>query len=218
MTDWAPGNIIGACLLVLIVVPGLSACGDHHESLSKRVKDSTAAEEPEATTAEIQQHWANRDTQVVSSYEGEPFYVNKRSSSIEKYPCKNCHTESFKLRDNAEIPKRAHWEIDVDHGATGHSEDFECATCHDPSNPDSLRGPAGDTYSIDESHKACGSCHQQQLVDWAGGAHGKRYDYWQGSRVIYTCAECHNPHDPGIEKRWPVTYPSIPRKSKGADQ
>lgn len=218
MTDWAPGKIISACLLALVVVLGLSACGDHQDSLNKRVKNSTAAEEPQATRAEIKQHWAERDTQAVTSYDGEAFHVKKRSTSIEKYPCKNCHTESFDVRDDTEVPQRAHWEIEVDHGATGHSEDFECATCHDPENPDVLQKPSGDTVSIDASYRLCQSCHQQQVKDWGGGAHGKRYDYWQGSRVIYTCAECHNPHDPSIKKRWPVTYPSIPRNSKGAVQ
>lgn len=215
MNKWTSGKILGVYLLVLVILPGLSACGGDGDSLSERMHEKRATKNTQKTAPDIKQHWAGQDTRPVSGFAGEPFYVLSRSKTLEKYPCKNCHTESFDVRKSTDVPDRAHWEIEVDHGSTGHSENFECATCHDPSNPDELRVPAGDTVSMDASYELCGSCHQKKLSDWAGGAHGKRYDYWQGARVIYNCADCHDPHDPAVKKRWPVTYPSVPRKIKG---
>ena len=46
---------------------------------------------------------------------------------------------------------------------------------------------------------------------WAGGAHGKRLDGWQGRRVLMGCADCHDPHRPALETRIPFRAPQLQR-------
>ena len=43
----------------------------------------------------------------------------------------------------------------------------------------------------------------RQVDAWAGGAHGKRLDGWQGRRVVMGCADCHDPHRPASSRASP---------------
>jgi cytochrome c553 len=58
--------------------------------------------------------------------------------------------------------------------------------------------------SFDHSYQVCAQCHSRQASDWASGAHGKRAGGWAPPRVIYACAQCHNPHSPRWDTRWPA--------------
>jgi hypothetical protein len=77
---------------------------------------------------------------------------------------------------------------------------------------DELRTATGKWVSFDHSYLVCGSCHAKQLMDWAGGAHGKRLQYWHGARIIETCTGCHNPHQPRFPKHWSKTQPAATTK------
>ena len=61
-----------------------------------------------------------------------------------------------------------------------------------------------DSYFLGDNN--CKECHQQEFKDWKGGAHGKQLGGWAPPRVSNTCVNCHNPHNPYFEKRWPVRF------------
>ncbi|MFB6346847.1 MAG: hypothetical protein ABEK50_14065 [bacterium] len=211
-------RVFGMALFVVLVsvtaIIGLSGCGDHHDTLEEKMHEPSAETGSAEQEETITRHWIQQDSVAVSVGEGPSAYVLSRTESIEQYPCGNCHvSESVVQSSGSRKSRQAHWDVEIHHGHPGEKRSFECATCHASGNPATLTTPGGDTVSLNQSQKLCGDCHQKQLKDWKGGAHGKQRTYWQGPRVMYSCAECHNPHDPAIKKRWPVTVPSIPRKS-----
>ena len=70
---------------------------------------------------------------------------------------------------------------------------------------------SGERATLDESYRLCAQCHFAQAEAWAGGAHGKRLDGWQGRRVVMACADCHDPHKPAVQPRIPFRAPQIER-------
>ena len=81
---------------------------------------------------------------------------------------------------------------------------MSCATCHQRDSPTLLHTLSGQTVAIDHAYQMCAQCHATQAAVWAGGAHGKRAGGWAPPRVRYNCTECHNPHRPKFESRWPA--------------
>jgi hypothetical protein len=69
----------------------------------------------------------------------------------------------------------------------------------------------GKRATLDENYRLCADCHFAQVDAWAHGAHGKRLDGWQGRRVVMGCADCHDPHQPALERRIPFRAPQIER-------
>lgn len=195
--------------LLLVVMGLLVGCGPAEERTPSSSKEEAASDrltpETVADTSELV---------PVETVPGPTFYVRDRSGGIEQSPCSSCHAGSGEPTF-PEGPKRAHWDVEVNHGGNSLGEDLSCRTCHRPDRPEVLRTVTGDTAPITRSHRQCAGCHQAQVRDWAGGAHGKRRRLWVGPRVVYGCAECHDPHDPALESRWPVTYPDVPRGKKG---
>ena len=92
-----------------------------------------------------------------------------------------------------------------------------CSTCHAPDNVEFLAVKGGDRVTLDNAYRLCAQCHFSQAEAWAGGAHGKRLDGWQGRRVVMGCADCHDPHKPALEPRIPFRAPQIER-IRGHDQ
>jgi hypothetical protein len=86
-----------------------------------------------------------------------------------------------------------------------------CSTCHAADNVELLALKSGERATLDHTYKLCAQCHFTQAEAWAGGAHGKRLDGWQGRRVLTGCADCHDPHKPSIERRIPFRAPQIER-------
>ena len=79
-----------------------------------------------------------------------------------------------------------------------------CSTCHAADNVELL--PLKEAVGVprlDQAYRLCAQCHFQQVDAWAGGAHGKRLDGWEGRRVVMGCADCHDPHKPAVEPRMP---------------
>jgi hypothetical protein len=91
-----------------------------------------------------------------------------------------------------------------------------CTTCHVAGSVERLRLPGGRTTTLDYAYRLCAQCHYAQVNDWAAGAHGKRLVGWAGRRVVMSCADCHDPHRPGVESRLPFAGPRIRRTSGGA--
>ena len=87
-----------------------------------------------------------------------------------------------------------------------------CSTCHSPEAVEMLALRTGERVGLDHSYRLCAQCHSGQAEAWAGGAHGKRLDGWQGRRVVMGCTDCHDPHRPAVTPRAPFRAPTITRR------
>jgi hypothetical protein len=133
--------------------------------------------------------------------------ARRRSPDLGQYPCTSCHLGRGMVLRDARI-KDAHQNIKPDHPAqTGAT----CATCHAADNVELLALRNGERATLDHAYRVCAQCHFSQAESWAGGAHGKRLDGWQGRRVVMGCADCHDPHKPAIESRTPFRAPQLKR-------
>lgn len=131
-----------------------------------------------------------------------PFYIHERKGQITSYECSECH--STDLEDLQVDPhQRSHWGINLVHAD---STTMKCTTCHQAEDMNQLTTLTGDKVDFNESFKVCGQCHSEQLSDWKGGAHGKQVGGWDGPRISFTCVNCHDPHKPAFEPRWPSRY------------
>ncbi len=130
-----------------------------------------------------------------------------RSPDLGQYPCTSCHLGRGTILRDQRIAD-AHQNIKPSHpqqtGAT-------CATCHAPENVELLALKSGERATLDHAYRVCAQCHFSQAEAWAGGAHGKRLDGWQGRRVVMGCADCHDPHRPALESRVPFRAPQLKR-------
>jgi nitrate/TMAO reductase-like tetraheme cytochrome c subunit len=137
-----------------------------------------------------------RNTDKTSS-----FYIKKRENLLSSSSCMNCHDTSLEnLENNNSYSKNAHWDITVKHGGT---QNLNCNNCHNTNRLDKLHTVTGRNIDYNSSFKLCASCHSNQYNDWLGGAHGKAVEGWKTPRIMQTCVDCHNPHLPTIENRWP---------------
>ncbi len=134
---------------------------------------------------------------------GELIYIPERHSLLKSFPCSNCHSQPLVELQKQRKPqeRKAHWDIKLVHAD---ESIMNCATCHDSNDLDQLTTLTSTPLLIDHSYKLCGQCHSKQLKDWVGGAHGKRLGGWAPPRTINTCVNCHNPHSPAFESRWPA--------------
>ncbi|TNF49347.1 MAG: hypothetical protein EP304_04505 [Deltaproteobacteria bacterium] len=130
------------------------------------------------------------------------FWVKTRKDQIERFRCSRCHSGKANQPQVNDGLKLAHGGINLSHG----QQKLPCTTCHHKEQRDFLALEGGDKIDFDHAYQLCGQCHFRQKEDWIGGAHGKRDNYWDGDRVIWSCTECHNPHSPRFETRWPKTY------------
>lgn len=130
-----------------------------------------------------------------------------RSPGLGQYPCTSCHLgRRMVLRDQRIAD--AHQDIRPDHPVqTGGA----CVTCHAADNVELLALKNTERATLDHAYRVCAQCHFSQAESWAGGAHGKRLDGWQGRRVVMGCADCHDPHHPALERRLPFRAPQLER-------
>lgn len=185
---------------------------DHKTVLERVRKKATAPVSPRAFR--IKRGLAPADA-VKVTYAGRHFVVPKRTDAISRYPCSGCHKTPITRKgkslphSHAFLATHGQSALKLKHAQPGV---LSCRSCHDRSNLQWLKTPAGRRVSFTQSHLLCASCHQRQTKDWAGGAHGKRIKRWFGQRAIYTCTQCHNPHQPlqRFGKRWPKAYFTLP--------
>lgn len=145
------------------------------------------------------------------------FLIPERKSQIVSYECSNCHTKNLdELKLSNSAVKKAHWDIELKHAA---SSTMECTTCHTANDMNKLHSLSGDAIDIDHSYKVCAQCHSTQYNDWKLGAHGKRLGGWAPPRVSNTCVNCHNPHKPGFDSRYPsrLNNKMMEKHRKGAE-
>ena len=130
-----------------------------------------------------------------------------RAPDLGQYPCTSCHLGRRMPLADTRVPG-AHENIRMVHPIqTGGA----CATCHSSDNVELLALRSGERATLDHTYRLCAQCHFSQAEAWAGGAHGKRLDGWQGRRVLMGCADCHDPHRPALETRIPFRAPQLQR-------
>jgi len=133
--------------------------------------------------------------------------LRSRTAAISQYPCTSCHLGRKVVMANKRI-EDAHNNIQPVHPEqTG----AVCSTCHSADDVQLLTLKSGERATLDESYRLCAQCHFPEAKAWAGGAHGKRLDGWQGRRVVMACADCHDPHKPAVQPRIPFRAPQIER-------
>lgn len=189
---------------MLIVCLGIISCKHSNEHNYHSVTEKIEAESKlykGNTSSEVY----NEAIKKVEVIEGEfHFLIPERKSQLTSFKCTECHSEPLaKLKEHKVGQKAAHWNIKLDHAGP---VTMNCTTCHNENNFDNLKSVTSGTIDFNFSYKLCSQCHQEQFKDWKGGAHGKQIGGWAPPRVSNTCVNCHNPHSPRFEKRWPVRY------------
>jgi hypothetical protein len=165
----------------------------HNDSIQYTVSSAAVMEQVKTVLAQI------HDTVSV--------LIPERTSQLKSFPCANCHSKPVEqLAAKKENEKNSHWDIHLKHGST---DVMNCFTCHNKKNLNELVSLTGNTIVLDESYKLCGQCHSTQLKDWVGGSHGKRLGGWAPPRIINTCVNCHNPHQPAFPVRWPSWFNTV---------
>ncbi len=138
---------------------------------------------------------------VTNSENDTLFFTPNRVNHLVSYPCNNCHTQALsKMISDDPSEKKAHWDIKLQHAT---EETLTCVTCHSSNDVEYLRLNNNKEVSYNRSQKVCLQCHSTQYNDWIGGAHGKQLGGWAPPRVSNNCVNCHNPHSPAFESRWP---------------
>jgi len=191
----------------LIIVIGLFviSCKHSHENNYHTVTDKIEAKTVSPENLTITSKTFNENIKTVKFAEdGYEFLIPERKSQITSYNCTECHTQPIdKLKQNQVGEKAAHWNIKLAHAG---AEIMNCATCHSDNNMDNLHSLTNSEIDFNFSYKLCSQCHQKEFKDWKGGAHGKQLGGWAPPRLSNTCVNCHNPHKPAFEKRWPVRF------------
>ena len=191
-------KLMAICLFVV-------SCKHEKKHKYHTVVDKIVAETIESETTTLTSKVYNEGIKTVTVNEdGYDFLIPERKSQIASYNCTECHTEPIEnLKQHQLGEKAAHWNIKLVHAS---AETMNCATCHTSSNMDDLHSLTNSTIDFNYSYKVCSQCHQQEFKDWKGGAHGKQLGGWAPPRLSNTCVNCHNPHQPSFEKRWPVRF------------
>jgi hypothetical protein len=144
------------------------------------------------------------------SEDGHTFLIPERKGQIKSYACTECHSKPLKDMQSLDL-KKAHWDIKLNHANTNI---MNCVTCHNPDNMDHLKSLTGADIDFNNSYNLCNQCHTKQFEDWKGGAHGKRVAGWAPPRASLTCVNCHNPHKPHFESRWPARFNTQKEKER----
>ncbi len=137
----------------------------------------------------------------------------RAKEDMSDFDCYACHDKKKPpvLRwdaNNLLIIPDEHRNIVMGHGS--HNRNNLCYNCHNESDLETLQIRDGHTLKFSESSQLCGSCHGPTIRDWDAGAHGRTSGYWdrsKGASPRLDCANCHNPHSPGIPTRVPAPGP-----------
>lgn len=210
--------LIGGVLLYYSCTTSKQEEGEHHAmehtSVSERVKKYNDSIAYRVSTANTLQQLKTVMAQIHDSVS---VLIPERISQMKSYPCSNCHSKSIEqlsLEKKAN-EKMAHWDIKIVHG----NEDvMNCFTCHGKSNLDELISLTNKPIVFDASFKLCSQCHSTQYKDWVGGSHGKRLGGWAPPRIINSCVNCHNPHKPAFESRWPARLNTVMKSKTNTEE
>jgi len=191
-----------AVFLGLVVLSGFYSC-QHGEEGYHGVTDRIKAESKNyhGTSISSEKHIGHLKTLEITE-NGITFLIPERKGEIKSYSCTECHTKPLKKMQSEDI-KKAHWNIKLNHAD---DNTMSCVTCHNGNDIDNLNSITGNSIDFDKSYQLCRQCHQKEFKDWTGGAHGKQISSWAPPRASKTCVNCHNPHSPHFESKWPERY------------
>lgn len=191
--------------LIAILCLFVISCKHSNEHKYHTVTDKIEAESVSSDNINVSSENFNETIKTVAVNEdGFEFLIPERKSQIASFNCTECHTKPIpQLKQEQVGEKAAHWNIKLEHAGL---ETMNCATCHTSNNMDNLHSLTNSEIDFNYSYKLCSQCHQKEFKDWKGGAHGKQLGGWAPPRVSNTCVNCHNPHKPQFEKRWPVRF------------
>lgn len=191
--------IIAIIGLVLVSVSCKTHEDEYHNITDKIEAKSQHYEGVSVTSAD---YFGNIETLEIT--EGDyTFHIPERKNQIKSYACSECHTKPLDQLQSSAHQKKAHWDIKLIH-ADGNT--MNCTTCHEEDNIDQLTSLTGNRIDFNRSYQLCSQCHTKEFEDWKGGAHGKQLGGWAPPRASLTCVNCHNPHDPGFETKWPARF------------
>lgn len=179
-----------------------SSC-KHEEGEYHSITDKIEAKSKNYHGVDLSSEPYFEDIKMIEITEGEhTFLIPERKSNIKLYACTECHTKPLTQMKGKDY-KKAHWDIEVNHANT---LTMNCITCHSSTNLNELTSITGSSIDFNKSHKLCSQCHTKQFDDWKGGAHGKRIGGWAPPRASMSCVNCHNPHKPSFETKWPARF------------
>lgn len=192
--------LVGSFVLLFIIV---SSCKEK-ESEYHSIIDKIEEESKNYHGISISSDKYLEDIETIEITEGEhTFLIPERKSKIKSYACTECHTKPLeKLKSNTD-KKKAHWDIKLEHADIN---TMNCITCHSGNDMDNLKSLTNKKIDFNQSYKLCSQCHSKEFEDWKGGAHGKRMGGWTSPRASKSCVDCHNPHKPGFETRFPSWF------------
>lgn len=188
---------------MLLISSTFSSC-KHKENDYHDIKDVIEAESKNYDGITISSEEFIGDINTIEITEGDhTFLIPERKSQIKSYACTECHTKDLDQMQNLKDSKKAHWDISINHAD---DKTMNCKTCHNANNIDDLKSITGASIDFNNSYLLCSQCHSKQFDDWKGGAHGKQIQSWAPPRASMTCVNCHNPHDPHFESKWPSRF------------
>ncbi|WP_431165093.1 cytochrome c3 family protein [Tenacibaculum halocynthiae] len=200
MNKYQTTYLISFSLLIVLLI---SSCKHHkddeYHSITDKIKAKSKHYKGTSITSE---KYTDHIKTIEISADGLKFLIPDRKGKIKSYACTECHTKPLKDMQSTDI-KKAHWNIKLNHA---NQETMNCTTCHNGKDMNNLKSLTGHTIDFNKSFKLCSQCHQKEYKDWTGGAHGKRIGGWAPPRVSMTCVNCHNPHSPGIDTKWPARF------------
>ncbi|WP_243739358.1 cytochrome c family protein [Flavicella sediminum] len=190
-------------LVCLLLIATVTASCKHHEEEYHSVVDKIEAKSKDYKETSISSEIFIQDLHTIEISEGgHTFLIPERKGQIKSYACTECHTKPLAQLKGKDL-KKAHWNLTLRH-ADEHT--MNCITCHNGNDMDNLKSLTGAKIDFNKSYNLCKQCHTKQFEDWKGGAHGKRLESWANPRASMTCVNCHNPHKPSFEKRWPAKF------------
>ena len=187
---------------IILLVVTFSSC-KHKEDEYHSVTDKIEAESKNYHGVSVSSEMHIGDVKTIEITEGnETFLIPERKSQIKSFACTECHTKPLDQIQSKEA-KKAHWDISLVHA---NENTMNCITCHNGKSMDDLVSITGKSINFNKSYQLCNQCHTKQFEDWKGGAHGKRIGGWAPPRASLTCVDCHNPHKPHFDTKWPARY------------
>ena len=188
--------------LGLVFILTIYSCKDH-ENEYHSITDKIEAESKnyQATSISAEKYIEGIKTLEVTE-NGLTFLIPDRKAELKSYACTECHIKPLANMQSKDL-KKAHWNINLDHA---NLNTMNCVTCHNGNDMDKLKSLTDNKIDFNKSYQLCSQCHAKQFSDWTGGAHGKRIGGWAPPRVSMTCVNCHNPHKPHFESKWPERY------------
>ena len=201
--------LVGFCSLLLAIT--FSSC-KHKENEYHSITDKIEAESKHYKGTTISSEKFIEELHMIEITEGvHTFLIPERKSQIKSYDCTECHSKPLVEMQRDKEAKKAHWNVRLLHADTN---TMNCGSCHDGSSMDNLTSLTGNSVDFNLSYQVCAQCHTKQFQDWKGGAHGKGIESWAPPRASMTCVNCHNPHDPGFDTRWPAKFNTQTEKER----